>query len=129
MARLEYRTISHRTVHALPVGDKDAVYWDRKLQGFGVRVYPSGSKVYLVQTRAGGKSKRVAIGRHGVITSEQARAKATQIIARIKAGEDPIPKPRSRRPRLPSRSSPSAIWSSTSRSAASRGRSRPAAGW
>ena len=91
MARLEYRTISHRTVHALPVGDKDAVYWDRKLQGFGVRVYPSGSKVYLVQTRAGGKSKRVAIGRHGVITSEQARAKATQIIARIKAGEDPDP--------------------------------------
>ena len=66
MARLEYRTISHRTVHALPVGDKDAVYWDRKLQGFGVRVYPSGSKVYVVQTRAGGKSKRVAIGRHGV---------------------------------------------------------------
>jgi len=91
VARLEYRTISHRTVHALPVGDKDAVYWDRKLQGFGVRVYPSGSKVYVVQTRAGGKSKRVAIGRHGVITSEQARAKATQIIARIKAGEDPDP--------------------------------------
>ncbi len=91
MARLEYRTISHRTVQALPVGDKDAVYWDRKLQGFGVRVYPSGSKVYLVQTRAGGKSKRIAIGRHGVITSEQARAKATQMIARIKAGEDPNP--------------------------------------
>ena len=91
MARLEYRTISHRTVDALPVGDKDAVYWDRKLQGFGVRVYPSGSKVYVVQTRAGGKSKRVAIGRHGVITSEQARAKATQMIARIKAGEDPDP--------------------------------------
>ena len=89
MARLEYRTISHRTVDALPVGDKDAVYWDRKLQGFGVRVYPSGSKVYVVQTRAGGKSKRVAIGRHGVITSEQTRAKATQMIAQIKAGEDP----------------------------------------
>ena len=56
-----------------------------------MRVYPSGSKVYVVQTRAGGKSKRVAIGRHGVITSEQARAKATQMIARIKAGEDPDP--------------------------------------
>ena len=91
MARLEYRTISHRTVQGLPVAEKDAVYWDRKLPGFGVRVYPSGSKVYLVQTRAGGKSKRVAIGRHGVITSDQARAKATQMIARIKAGEDPNP--------------------------------------
>ena len=130
MARLEYRTISHRTVHALPVGDKDAVYWDRKLQGFGVRVYPSGTKVYLVQTRAGGKSKRVAIGRHGIITSEQARAKATQIIARIKAGEDPDPDAAKPAPvRLPSPSSPSAIWSSTSMSGASRGRSRRAAGW
>ena len=91
MAKLEYRTISHRTVQGLPVAEKDAVYWDRNLPGFGVRVYPTESKVYLVQTRAGGKSKRFAIGRHGVITSEQARAKATQTIARIKAGEDPNP--------------------------------------
>ncbi len=53
--------------------------------------YASGSKVYLVQTRAGGKSKRIAIGRHGVITSDKARSKAAQIIARIKAGEDPDP--------------------------------------
>ena len=53
--------------------------------------YASGSKVYLVQTRAGGKSKRVAIGRHGAITSDKARTKATQIIPRIKAGEDPNP--------------------------------------
>ena len=54
MARLNSRTISRRTVEALPVGECETVFWDRELSGFGVRVYPSGSRVYLVQTRAGG---------------------------------------------------------------------------
>ena len=42
MARLEYRSVSKRTVDGLSVGDKDTVFWDRELSGFGVRVYPSG---------------------------------------------------------------------------------------
>ena len=63
------------------------------LSGFGVRIYPSGAKVYVVQTRALGKSKRVTLGRHGVISADQARRKAAMIIARIKAGEDPSPTP------------------------------------
>ena len=53
MARLETRTISRRTVKALRV-EKDTVFWDSELSGFGVRVYPPGSKYYVVQTRAGG---------------------------------------------------------------------------
>ena len=93
MARLEYRSISKRTVDGLSVGDKDTVFWDRELSGFGVRVYPSGAKVYVVQTRALGKSKRVTLGRHGVISADQARRKAAMTIARIKAGEDPSPTP------------------------------------
>ena len=89
MARLDSATISRRTVEALPVGDREAVYWDRELQGFGVRVYPSGSRVYLVQTRAGGKSRRLTVGRHGLISAEQARRKAARLIADIKAGNEP----------------------------------------
>ena len=91
MAKLQYRTISKRTIGKLPVGDKEAVYWDRDLPGFGVRVYPNGTKVYVVQTRVGGKSKRITVDRHGVISPDQARRKAAQMIARIKAGEDPKP--------------------------------------
>ena len=30
---------------------RDTVVWDRALTGFGVRVYPSGTKVYVVQAR------------------------------------------------------------------------------
>ena len=95
MAKLQYRTISKRTVDGLSVDEKDAVFWDRELPGFGVRVYPSGSKVYVVQTRAKGKSKRVTLGRHGVISADQARRKAAETIARIKSGEDPEGKPAS----------------------------------
>ena len=89
MARLNGTTISRRTVEALPAGEREVVFWDHELSGFGVRVYPSGTKVYLVQTRSGGKSRRVTISRHGMLTAEQARRKAAQLIASIKAGEEP----------------------------------------
>ncbi|MDE0406551.1 MAG: tyrosine-type recombinase/integrase [Alphaproteobacteria bacterium] len=93
MAKLNRTTISRRTVERLEA-EKDTVYWDSELLGFGVRVYPTGSKVYVVQTRAGGKDgKRVTVGRHGVITPEEARRRAAHIISRIKAGVDPIPEP------------------------------------
>ena len=59
-----------------------------------MRVHPKGRKVYVVQTRADGKAaKRVTIGRHGVITAEEARRRAALVISRIKAGEDPVPEP------------------------------------
>ena len=46
----------------------------------------------MVQTRAGGKAAtRVPVGRHGVITAEEARRRVALIVARIKAGEDPVP--------------------------------------
>ena len=63
--------------------------WDRELPGFGVRVYPSGAKVYVAQCRADGKSRRITLGRHGVISADQARRKAALAIARIKGGEAP----------------------------------------
>ena len=72
---------------ALPAG-RDTVIWDRALTGFGVRVYPSGAKVYVVQTRGPAGTKRITVGRHGVIGADEARRRAALIIARIRAGED-----------------------------------------
>ena len=93
MAKLQRTTISRRTVDRLEA-DRDTVFWDSELQGFGLRVYPSGRKAYIVQTREGGKDgKRVTVGRHGVVSPEEARRRAARIISRIKAGEEPIPEP------------------------------------
>ena len=91
MATHQYRTLTKRIVDRLAVDDKDAVFWDRELPGFGLRVYPSGAKVYVVQTRCAGRSKRATVGRHGDVSPDQARKEAARIIARIKAGEEPIP--------------------------------------
>ena len=92
MAKLTRTSISRRTVENLSV-EKDTVYWDRELPGFGVRAYATGSKVYVVQTRAKGQSKRVTIGRHGVIAPEEARRRAALIISRIKSGQPAVANP------------------------------------
>ncbi len=82
-------SISKRTVDALAVETSDAVFWDRDLPGFGVRVYPSGRKVYVAQARAHSAPRRVTLGQHGDITADQARKHAAVVIDRIKKGEDP----------------------------------------
>ena len=86
MAKLKRTRISRRTVQNLSV-EKDTVYWDSELQGFGVRAYASGSKVYVVQTRANGRSRRLTLGRHGVLSAEEARRRAALAISRIKSGQ------------------------------------------
>ena len=83
--------ISKRTVDALAVERGDGIFWDRELPGFGVRVYPSGRKQYVVQSRGPGGSRRVTLGRHGELTAERARRKAAEVIDRIKQGADPVP--------------------------------------
>ncbi|MCY4382997.1 MAG: site-specific integrase [Nitrospinae bacterium] len=87
MAKLQAGTLSNRLVEKL-VAEKDSVFWDRDLTGFGVRVYPTGSKVYVAQVRGPKGPRRVTVGRHGVINADEARKRAASVIARVKAGED-----------------------------------------
>ena len=56
-----------------------------------MRVYPSGARVYVVQSQGPQGPKRVTVGRHGVVSASQARRRAALLIARIKAGEAPAP--------------------------------------
>lgn len=67
-----------------------AMAWDDDLPGFGLRVTAKGVRAYIVQARVGGKTRRVTIGRHGVITTEQARKKARTELGRMTDGADPV---------------------------------------
>ena len=80
--------LTKRTVDALEVDSKDAVFWDRDLAGFGVRVHATGRKTYVVQSRGPGGLKRVTLGRHGELAVDEARKQAASLIDRIKRGED-----------------------------------------
>ena len=90
MAEHESRRLNNRTVDALRF-DRETLVWDRNLPGFAVRVYPSGTRTYVVQTRGPYGARRVTLGRHGAINATEARRRAWQVIARIKAGQDPLP--------------------------------------
>ena len=83
--------LTKRAVDALRVEEKDAVFWDRELAGFGVRVYPTGRKVYVVQSRGPRGPKRRALGRHGELSCEEARKLASALIDRIRRGEETAP--------------------------------------
>ena len=91
MPRRSELRITKRTVDALTVEAEDAVFWDRDLAGFGVRVHATGRKVYVVQSRGPAGPKRVTLGRHGDMSTDEARKRAAVVIDRIKRGEDPVP--------------------------------------
>ncbi len=95
---MRQRTISNRSVAAMTV-ERDTVFWDRTVTGFGVRVYPTGGKVYIAQARGPEGPKRVTVGRHGVLNADEARRRAALIVTRIKAGEDPVALPLAARAR------------------------------
>lgn len=81
--------LTKRYVESLPVAVCDAYAWDGELPAFGVRVKPSGVRTYFVQYRVGRRSRRYTLGRHGVITAEQARRMAQDTLASVRQGEDP----------------------------------------
>ncbi len=81
--------ITKRSVDAATPADKEFFLWDEELKGFGLRVYPSGRKMYLAQFRAGGRLRRVNIGLHGALTPELARTEAMKHLSDVRLGGDP----------------------------------------
>ena len=83
--------LTKRIVDGLKPGGKDAIFWDRDLAGFGVRVHATGRKLYIVQSRGPAGLKRATLGPAGEKTVEERRREAAAAIDRIKRGEDPKP--------------------------------------
>lgn len=81
--------LTKRTIEGLEIRGKDYLVWDTEISGFGVRVYASGRKSYLVQYRAAGRTRRRAIGQHGVLTAEEARTEARKLLGEVARGGNP----------------------------------------
>lgn len=69
--------------------EKEYYLWDEDIPGLGLRVLPSGRKQYIVQYRAGRRSRRISLGPHTILTAEQARANALTILSDARTGKDP----------------------------------------
>src|SRR3954471_15738710 len=81
--------LNKRTVEAVLPQERDVVVWDDELPGFGLRVFRSGKRSYVIQYRAAGRSRRFTIGLHGVWTPELARREAKVLFGKIAQGENP----------------------------------------
>jgi integrase len=88
--------ITKRAVDAVQPGVSDIFLWDAgdgAIKGFGLKVTPASTKVYVLQYRMGGRGspvKRFTIGKHGSPwTPDKARAEARRLLAIVGAGHDP----------------------------------------
>ena len=81
--------LTKRIVDAAEAQDKDYVIWDDELPGFGLRVFTSGKRSYLIQYRSAGRSRRYTIGQYGVWTPELARKEAKVQLGRVAQGDNP----------------------------------------
>jgi integrase len=84
MAKLTKRTVDNTEIRT-----SDYVLWDDELPGFGLRVFASGKRSYVVQYRASGRSRRFTIGLHGVWTPEEARREAKVLLGQVARGGNP----------------------------------------
>ena len=81
--------INKKAVDAAVPSGRDYVIWDSELPGFGLRVFASGKRSYVLQYRSLGRSRRYTIGLHGVWTPESARLEAKAQLGRIARGDNP----------------------------------------
>lgn len=86
MPKIRITAAAVRDLPAPPAG-KQVLYVDEQLQGFGVRVGPA-SRVFYVESRVAGRTRRVTIGPSNVFTPEEARKEAKKLLGKMASGVD-----------------------------------------
>ncbi len=84
--------ITKRAVDSITLAKTDRFLWDTDLHGFGLKVTPTGTRIYILQYRMGGRgsaSRRYTLGKHGPWTPDAARKEATRLLGLIATGTDP----------------------------------------
>jgi integrase len=92
--------LTKRTVDSAVPKQGRYILWDTELKGFALRVAESVTKTYILRYRPRGTGRAgprrfMVLGRHGVLTPDEARARAKSILGAVAAGQDPA-KERSR---------------------------------
>ena len=67
------------------------IFWDHVVKGLGVRITPTGSRAFVLQYRAKGRSRRCTVAQCGGTTLRRAREVAgEQLLAIRNDGDDPL---------------------------------------
>jgi integrase len=77
-------------VDALVADGRDRLVMDDRLTGFGVRITPTGAKIFIAQARVAGRKRRLTVAIHPDKTLAKARDEARQMLADMRHGSDPV---------------------------------------
>lgn len=89
--------LTKRLIDAVKHPDHGQVFLrDDALRGFGLRI-TAGSKVFILERKIHGQSRRIVLGHYGDLTVDQARALAHERIVEIQKGRDPAAERKQRR--------------------------------
>jgi site-specific recombinase XerD len=82
--------LTKRFVDSLRPVTRDTLHRDSDLPGFALRVKPSGVRTWVIQYRnTAGRTRKLALGRVGVLTPEEARQRARKALGAVAGGADP----------------------------------------
>lgn len=74
----------------VPDRTREIYLWDDSLSGYGVRMQPTGKASFIVKYRTHlGLARKIALGRVGTITPDEARRLAVKTLAEVAQGGDP----------------------------------------
>ena len=95
--KLTKTAIDQATYHGTEHPSKDGktlwsrcVLWDDAVPGLGLRITPAGKKSFVLSYRSGSRKRQMTLGTYGVLTLQQARAKAFRALAGVMEGRDPL---------------------------------------
>ena len=71
-------------------GASQDIRWDDQLPGFGIRIYPTDRKSFVLTYRAKGRKHIMTVGHFGILTLNQARDNAKEMLVRVNQGGNPL---------------------------------------
>lgn len=86
------RNLTKRTIESItPPESGYKLEWDSKTRGFGVKVTSMGTItfVFSYSNKRSGRHRRIAIGRYGEMTVEEARTEVDALRGKVADGKDP----------------------------------------
>jgi integrase len=76
-------------IESLTPDGRDRLIFDDRQPGFGLRVTPAGSKIFIAQGRVAGRKRRITVGHYPATKVAKAREDALQALADMRRGTDP----------------------------------------
>lgn len=86
--------LTKRAIDAATYNGKDnarCVLWDDEVPGFGLRIFPSGKRSFVLSYRVNNRKRMLTLGGYGALTLTEARKLARRELAKVETGErDPL---------------------------------------